>query len=68
MTGFEENFEVHRIQRFYPGARFATHRPPTILARMGGPGVRIGHLNHEATDRSAFAFTITVHISLADGS
>lgn len=37
MTGFEENFEVHRVQRFYPGARFATHRPPTILAQDGKP-------------------------------
>lgn len=37
MTGFEENFEVHRIQRYYPGCRFSTHRPPTILAKDGKP-------------------------------
>lgn len=37
MTGFEENFEVHRVQRFYSGARFATHRPPTINAPDGKP-------------------------------
>lgn len=37
MTGFEEKFEVHRIQRYYPGARFETHRPPTINAPDGKP-------------------------------
>lgn len=37
MSGFEENFEVHRIQRYYPGARFTTHRPPTINAPDGQP-------------------------------
>lgn len=37
MTGFEAEFEVHRIQRYYPGARFTTHRPPTILAPDGKP-------------------------------
>ncbi len=30
MTGFEENFDWRRILRFYPGASFATHRPPSI--------------------------------------
>lgn len=37
MTGFEENFEVHRVQRYRSGAQFSTHRPPTILAPDGRP-------------------------------
>jgi len=37
MTGFEANFEVFRVQRFYPGARFSMHRPPTINAPDGKP-------------------------------
>lgn len=35
MTGYEAQFEVHRIQRWYPGAVWSTHRPPTILTPSG---------------------------------
>lgn len=31
LTGFEAEFENHRIQRWYEGARWHTHRPPTVL-------------------------------------
>jgi glycosyltransferase involved in cell wall biosynthesis len=44
MTGFEAAFETHRVQRFYPGARFATHRPPTINAPDGRPWRTHHHL------------------------
>lgn len=56
MTGFEENFEVHRIQRFYPGARFATHRPPTINAPDGKPWRFHRHTNHYETDMVGLRF------------
>jgi len=56
MTGFEEDFEVHRIQRYYPGARFSTHRPPTILAPDGKPWRNHQHMNHEATDKIGIRF------------
>jgi hypothetical protein len=56
MTGFEEDFEVHRIQRFYPGAKFYTHRPPTILAPDGRPWRAHRHLNHETTDEMGLRF------------
>jgi glycosyltransferase involved in cell wall biosynthesis len=49
MTGFEQDFEWHRIQRYYPGAKFATHRPPTINAPDGRPWRLHRHLNHERT-------------------
>jgi len=56
MTGFEEQFEVHRIQRYYPGARFATHRPPTINAPDGRPWREHRHMNHNATDAAGIRF------------
>ncbi len=56
MTGFEERFEVHRIQRFYPGARFTTHRPPTILARDGRPWREHRHMGHNDTDKLGIRF------------
>jgi len=56
MTGFEENFEVHRIQRYYPGARFATHRPPTINAPDGHPWRKHAHLGHNDTDSLGLRF------------
>lgn len=37
LTGFERDFEVIRIQRWYPGAKWKTHRPPTILSKDGRP-------------------------------
>jgi glycosyltransferase involved in cell wall biosynthesis len=56
MTGFEEDFEWHRIQRFYPGAKFATHRPPTINATDGRPWRLHRHLNHKETARLGLRF------------
>ena len=37
MTGFERDYKVTRIQRWYPGAWWATHRPPTIKDPQGRP-------------------------------
>ncbi len=37
LTGFELSAMWYRIQRFYPGCRWHTHRPPTILAPDGRP-------------------------------
>lgn len=31
LTGFELRHKWYRIQRWYPGAHWATHRPPTVL-------------------------------------
>lgn len=56
MTGFEESFEVHRIQRYYPGARFTTHRPPTINAPDGIPWRAHNHMNHCETDALGIRF------------
>jgi hypothetical protein len=56
MTGFEENYEWHRVQRWTPGSKWATHRPPTILAPDGRPWREHRHLNHEATDRMSLRF------------
>lgn len=49
--GFEENFETHRIQRYYPGARWTTHRPPTILSPEDGkPWREHRHLGYLSVD------------------
>jgi len=56
MTGFEENFEVHRIQRYYSGCRWATHRPPTINAPDGKPWSKHAHLGHNDTDSLGLRF------------
>jgi hypothetical protein len=37
LGGFETRFEWIRIQRWYEGARWKTHRPPTVLAPDGIP-------------------------------
>lgn len=37
LTGFEQRFTWYRIQRWYPGAKWATHRPPTVLSPDGKP-------------------------------
>lgn len=42
LTGFEEGAEFHRISRVYPGAKWATHRPPTI-ANSPFPKRHIGY-------------------------
>jgi hypothetical protein len=58
--GFEAEFEVHRLFRLSPGARWLTHRPPTLLWAPTGKtcremghadgtkelGVRIYHISH----------------------
>lgn len=56
MGGFEENFEVHRIQRWHPGALWATHRPPTIMAPDGRPWREHRHMNAWLTDRDNLRF------------
>ena len=50
MIGWEEAQETHRIQRFYPGAKWHTHRPPTILAPDGQPWRKHKHLSHWELD------------------
>ena len=31
-ASFEQGFEFHRVKRWYTGARWETHRPPTVLS------------------------------------
>jgi hypothetical protein len=48
LTGFEQNAEFHRIQRWYEGARWQTHRPPTIVSpESGRPWREHRHLSYE---------------------
>ncbi len=49
--GFEYNFPFHRIQRYYKGCKWLTHRPPTILAPDGLPWSEHKHLSHEDTEK-----------------
>jgi hypothetical protein len=49
LGGFERKFPVIRVQRFYPGARWATHRPPTIVSPLGKPWAQCNHATHEQT-------------------
>lgn len=56
MTGFEETFEVHRIQRWWPGAHWQTHRPPTVLAPDGRPWRDHRHLAGMTTDAMGIRF------------
>lgn len=49
--GFEYDYEVHRIQRWYNGATWATHRPPTVLAPDGRPWREHNHLSADDTAR-----------------
>ena len=51
ITGFERSFPVQRIQRWYPGARWSSHRPPTVLAPDGRPWHEHKHISHEETDK-----------------
>lgn len=52
ISGFEENFEVHRIQRIIPGkSRWVTHRPPTMLWPPTGKKCKdMGHVDFKTTD------------------
>lgn len=60
--GFERKFEWHRIQRWYPGARWHTHRPPTVLAPDGKPWRDHLHLNHELTNAMGLNFYHYSHV------
>jgi hypothetical protein len=53
ISGFEENFEVHRIKRIIPGvSNWATHRPPTMIwPPTGKKCVEMGHLSHRETEK-----------------
>jgi hypothetical protein len=52
ISGFEENFEVHRIQKIIPGkSRWKTHRPPTMVWPPTGRLCRdMGHVDYHTTD------------------
>jgi hypothetical protein len=56
MEGFESKFEVHRIQRWFPGARWTTHRPPTILSPEGIPWRKYRHWNADQTEAEGLFF------------
>lgn len=43
ITGFEAEYEAVRIQRWYKGATWATHRPPTVLSPCGKPWANLRH-------------------------
>jgi hypothetical protein len=48
--GFEASFETHRLFRLSPGARWLTHRPPTLLWAPTGKTCReMGHVDGTAT-------------------
>jgi len=42
MTGHEEKAIWRRVQRYYPGAKWLTHRPPTILLPDGDKPSTLG--------------------------
>ena len=52
ISGFEENFEVHRIQKIIPGKSYwKTHRPPTMIWPETGKTCRdMGHVGHMETN------------------
>lgn len=43
LTGFEQRQDTIRIQRFYPGAKWVSHRPPTINHPLSGRPFRELH-------------------------
>ena len=45
LTGFEADYSATRIQRWYKGAQWATHRPPTVNAPDGQPWAKHRHLD-----------------------
>lgn len=62
LTGFEEGAEFHRIGRVYPGATWASHRPPTIAAppwpkrhvdynSLANIGIRMYHYSYVFPDQ-----------------
>jgi hypothetical protein len=54
MTGFEQNFPWQRVTRW--NGRWATHRPPTVLAPDGRPWQEHRHLNQFQTDEMGIRF------------
>ncbi len=52
VSGWERAQPFHRIQRWYPGAQWATHRPPTVNDPKTSKPWREGgrHLSHEETE------------------
>jgi hypothetical protein len=48
--GFEERFPVWRIQRWYPGAHWHTHRVPTVMAPDGLPWRLHRSMSEDDTD------------------
>ena len=53
ISGFEENFEVHRIQKIIPGkSKWVTHRPPTMLWPPTGKSCKeMGHVDHFQSEK-----------------
>jgi len=48
ISGFEAEFETHRIQRISPKATWKTHRPPTLIWAPNGKTCReMGHVDGE---------------------
>lgn len=48
ISGFEAEFETHRIFRLSPGAQWRTHRPPTLIWTPTGKTCReMGHIDGE---------------------
>lgn len=48
LTGFEQIAEFERIKRWPPGAKWATHRPPTVIDPTTGKPMRDGrHLRYD---------------------
>ncbi len=60
--GLEREFEWHRIQRWYPGATWATHRPPTVNAPDGKPWSEHKYLHHNDTDLMGLNFYHYSHV------
>jgi len=58
--GFEEQYPVTRVQRWHPGASWATHRPPTVLAPDGQP---YRALRHAGIDHTGMRFWRCNHYS-----
>lgn len=54
ISGFEENFEVIRIQKIIPGKSYwKTHRPPTMIfhPNTGKTCKEMGHLDHFQSEK-----------------
>lgn len=56
MTGFEEDFEVHRIKRWDPGSHWVNHRPPAVRGPDGEIQRCKRHMDHMATDHCGWRF------------